>query len=131
MRAWNTDPLFGRGIGSVGLGIDSSFVKKFVESGILGSLSFLLILLRLGRMAFEVVRNVNDHIYRGIAVGYLGILVGMCVHAVGVSSFSTIRTASPFFLFSGVLVGVHYHAFKRLREEQEDLEEAKHVRFNT
>jgi hypothetical protein len=105
-------------------------VKKFVESGILGSLAFLLILARLGRIALEVVREVKDYIYRGIAVGYLGVLVGICVHAVGVSSFSTIRTAEPFFLFSGVMMGVHYQVFKGLREKQDDLEEAKRIRFN-
>lgn len=130
MKAWYTDPFFGRGVGSVGLGIDSSFVKKFVESGFLGSFTFLLILARLGRIALEVVRKVKDSIYRGIAVGYLGILVGICVHAVGVSSFSTIRTAEPFFLFSGVMMGVHYQVFKGLREKQDDLEEAKRIRFN-
>ena len=130
MRTWQSDPFFGRGVGSIGLGVDSSFVQKFVESGFVGVLSFIMILVRLGRHGFEVARNSEDHLLRGIAIGYLGVLVGMSVHAVGVSSFSTIRTAEPFFLFSGIMVAVYYGHQKNKTRKEENAKEKEALRFN-
>ncbi|MBF0243724.1 MAG: hypothetical protein HQL31_00440 [Planctomycetes bacterium] len=100
------DPIFGRGVGSVGLGVDSAYAKKFFESGVIGLLAFLMMLARLGRIAVDLIKKTNDDIYKSYAIGYLGLLAGMCVHGIGVSSFSTIRTAEPFWLFSGVLIAV-------------------------
>jgi hypothetical protein len=130
LKTWQSDPFFGRGVGSIGLGIDSSFVKKFVESGIIGVTAFIMILVRLGRLGLEVARESEDHLLKGIAIGYLGILVGISVHAVGVSSFSTIRTAEPFFLFSGVMVGVHFYYKKRLSIKVENEKEKENLKFN-
>lgn len=130
IKTWMSDPLFGRGLGSVGLGIDSSFVKKFVETGLIGLLSFVVILVRLGRMAVDVSRQMKDPIRKGVAIGYLGLLVGMSVHAIGVSSFSTIRTAEPFFFFSGVLVGIYVRMRRNQERELEEGKEVKSLRFN-
>ena len=130
MKTWNSDPFFGRGIGSVGLGIDSSFVKKFVESGIFGLFAFVMFLVRLARMGLEVAKEELDHLKRGVAIGYLGILVGMSVHAIGVSSFSTIRTAEPFFLFSGVMVGLYVRMKRTQERKEEDQKEQEELSFN-
>ena len=130
MRTWASDPVFGRGVGSIGLGIDSSFVQKFVESGLVGVFSFLMILVRLGRIGLEVARNSEDRLLRGIAVGYMGLLVGMSVHAVGVTSFSTIRTAEPFFLFSGMMVAVYYYYKREKARKEENAKEKETIKFN-
>jgi hypothetical protein len=130
LKTWKSDPFFGRGIGSVGLGVDSSYVKKFTETGMLGLMSFIMLLIRLGRLGTELIRLTTDRLYRGVGIGYLGILVGICVHAIGVSSFSTIRTAEPFFFFSGLMVGLHSRMLMRREEVAEDELEERELKFN-
>jgi hypothetical protein len=119
---WNSYPILGRGVGSVGLSIDGSYIKKFVETGIIGSVAFLLILNRLGRVGLENIRLSKDDFLKSYCIGYLGAFCGMLVHAIGVSSFSTIRTAEPFWIFSGLMVasGFIMKKAKELEEEEEE-----------
>lgn len=129
--AWNEHPLLGRGMGSIGLGIDSTYVKKFVESGLLGLVAFIMILVRVLREGLELVKVTKDQIFRAFGIGYLGGFSGMIIHSIGVSSFSTIRTAEPFWVFSGILIAVRamVKAENELEEEEgEDLEEISFVR---
>lgn len=130
-RTVNYDPLFGRGVGSVGLGVDSSFVKKFIESGLIGLLAFVLFLVRVGRKGLETVRLEKDNFLRAYAVGYMGILAGMIVHSVGVSSFSTIRTATPFFLFTGILLAINAATMRAVEENEEDERDRSMLRFSS
>jgi hypothetical protein len=126
----NYDPVFGRGVGSTTMVVDSSFVKKFIETGALGILAFLGILVRLGRTAMEVIRNSEDQVIKSVCIGYMGVLTAMSVHSVGVCSFSTIRTAEPFFLFSGVMLALHAMYQKAQNYEEEDRDELERLRFD-
>ena len=124
------DPFFGRGVGSTTMMVDSSFVKKFIETGAFGVMAFLGILVRLGRTAMEVIRNTDDQLIKSVCIGYMGVLSAMSVHSIGVCSFSTIRTAEPFFLFSGVLLAVHGMYQRSKNFEDEDREELARMRFD-
>jgi hypothetical protein len=126
----NFDPVFGRGVGSTTMVVDSSFVMKFIETGTLGLLAFVAILVRLGRTAMEVIRQTKDQLSKSFCIGYMGVLSAMTVHAVGVCSFSTIRTAEPFFLFSGVMLAVHVMHQKMAHFETEDQQEMERLRFD-
>ena len=129
LGTWNYYPILGKGVGSVGLGIDSSYVKKFIETGILGLLAFTLILIRLARVGYENIKLGKDPFLKSICIGYLGALAGMIVHAVGVSSFSTIRTAEPFWIFSGLMVATGFLIRKNRELEEEEEEDWKQLSF--
>ena len=129
-RTVNYDPFFGRGVGSTTMVVDSSFVKKFIETGALGILAFLGILVRLGRTAMEAIRNTPDPFIKAVCIGYMGVLSAMSIHSIGVCSFSTIRTAEPFFLFSGVMLAVHGMYLKGKTNDEEDRQEMAGLRFD-
>lgn len=124
------DIFLGRGVGSTTMVVDNSFVKKFTETGAIGVIAFIAILIRLGRTATEVIRSSKDQFSRAVCIGYMGVLSAMCFHSVGVCSFSTIRTASPFFLFSGVMLAIHAIYVKMRAHEEEDKEELSRLRFD-
>ncbi|MBF0196705.1 MAG: hypothetical protein HQL32_03305 [Planctomycetes bacterium] len=130
-RTWNHDPIFGKGVGSIGLGIDSSYVKKFIESGILGLLAFAVLLIRIGRIGLYVAKVSKDSFYRAIGVGYMGVYAGMLVHAIGVSSFSTIRTAELFWLLTAITVGVSLIVKEENELEKEDEEDLDQLSFTS
>lgn len=120
------NPLLGKGVGSIWLGVDSSYIQKFVESGLIGVITFGMILVRLYRVGLEVIRKSKDEVFKSFSIGYLGATTGLLVHAIGVSSFSTIRTAEIFWVLSGIQVAVHALAMREREveeEEEQDLEE--------
>lgn len=124
-RSWDVNPLLGGGMYSTTLGVDSSFVKKFSESGLLGVLTFSWLLIRMLRIGYEVARNAKNYIFKTYAVSYVGIISAMVMHAVGVTTFSTIRSAEPFFYFSGLMLAVHamHKREEQIKEEEKDDEE--------
>ncbi len=126
---WNSYPIIGRGVGSVGLSIDGSYIKKFVETGLVGLISFIMILNRLGRVGLENIRMAKDDFLKSYCIGYLGAFSGMLVHAIGVSSFSTIRTAEPFWIFSGLMVASGFLIKKSKELEEEEEEDWKQLSF--
>lgn len=114
VAAWDTmggrtlreSPLWGRGTGSTPLGdIDNQYVHVLVESGLLGLALFAWILVRLLRTAHGLHgRLPADGFPRGFAAGYLIGLFMMFVHAVGATSFSSIRTMESFIVLTGLMV---------------------------
>lgn len=129
-RTWSYDPLLGMGVGSIGLGIDSSYVKKFAESGIIGFIVFIMLLVRLGRLGYEVAKSKIDPFLRYLAIGYMGCLASISVHALGVCSFSTIRSAEPFWLFSGMMVSIHFIMREREELEYEEAKDRENLRLS-
>jgi len=129
-KTWTYDPFFGMGVGSVGLGIDSSYVKKFAESGMIGFIAFMMLLIRLARMGMEVAKSNFDPFLKFIAIGYLGVLSSLSVHALGVCSFSTIRSAEPFWIFTGLMISVHYMMQKKEELMKEEAEDRENLRFS-
>lgn len=119
-RTWDQYPLLGKGVGSVTLGIDNSYIKKYVETGVLGSYAFILLIYRIARVTYQNIKEIKDIFLKTYCIGYFGILAGFLVHAVGVSSFSAIRTAEPFWIFTGVMAatGIIWRHQKELLEEE-------------
>lgn len=124
-------PFLGKGMGSIWLGIDNDFVKKFFESGLLGLSAFLLLLQRLFRTALEIIRESRDSLYKAVGIGFIGGLAGMMVHAVGACSFSSIRIAELFWVFSGFLVAAHFLVRRDRELSAEDEDDASELVFSS
>lgn len=101
------NPWTGVGVGTLKMGdIDSEYVLKAREGGLLAVLAFLWLLVRLTKLAFGLGDRVSDPFLRGYAIGYLGGLVGLMVHALSATVFTTIRTMEPFWIATGLLAGI-------------------------
>ncbi len=98
--------LLGSGLGSVNLGdIDNEYVRVACDLGILGLGVFLWFLYRLGRVANEAHEALPaGAFHKGFTAGYLMGLFGLAVHAIGATSFTSIRTMEHFMLLSGLMV---------------------------
>ncbi len=116
-----TTPLLGRGMGSIWLGIDSAYVKKFVEGGVVGLLLFLSILFRFCKVGLRVAKLREKPYSRSIGVASVGVTVCMLVHGIGVSTFSTIRTAALYYLIMGICFAAY--SIHQKEEEKQDWQE--------
>jgi hypothetical protein len=102
--------LLGRGVGSTALGeLDNEYIRVLVDAGLLGLGFFLWILVRLGRAAAATRRALPRGTFaRGYAAGFLIGLFAMLVHAVGATSFTSIRTMESLMCWTGLLVALSY-----------------------
>lgn len=100
-------PILGFGMGSVHLCVDNVYIKKFYESGIIGLISFLSILLYLFYKTCCLIRSSQSQLYLSFSFAYITIIVSLLVHGIGVSNFTTMTTAQTFWILTGVLLAIH------------------------
>jgi len=112
-------PLLGYGLGKAPLWVDNEYVRQIYELGLAGFVLFIVVVWRAARTALNVGRNASSRIFRGFAFGYLAGLVGLLVHALAATSFTTIRTTEPFFIATGLLYAISARTFRRPAEEAE------------
>ena len=129
VAAWNesidvviSSPLFGKGLGSVNLAdTDNEYVKVAREMGILGLLVFVWLMVKIGIQAFFAYNNVTyDKFIHGYIAGYLIAFLSILIHAMGATSFTSIRTMETFMLLTGIFVAI-------VNNYQEWEKEAKHA----
>jgi hypothetical protein len=89
---------------SGGIFLDSQYMLAINETGLIGLLLFLWLMWRIWKSAYGVFRDVEDPLYKGLAVGYLAGFVGLLVHAIGTNTFIIIRIAEPFWFFTAVVL---------------------------
>ena len=106
-EGWMKYPILGWGVTGHRF-IDAQYVKVLVETGVIGSITFLILLSRIyGNLnrIYRAVRGKNEF-YQGIALGTLAGFVGLCGHAVGTNTFIIIRIMEPFWLFTGIVMSI-------------------------
>ena len=82
---------------------DVGWVNIFGHVGLLGSLAFLWILVRLFRFALKIYRHESDAYVLGMSLGYMGLIVAMTVLFCTASHFFIRSTSYYFWLYSGIL----------------------------
>jgi hypothetical protein len=109
-RALAESPLLGFGLASVKLGmVDNEYVRVFIDTGILGLVLFVWVLVGLGTRATSLINRLAPQSFeRGYASGYWIAFVAMTIHAIGATSFTSIRTMECFIVFTG-LFGALYN----------------------
>jgi len=107
LRAFKKNPLLGTGYSSITLATDNDYLRALGEVGILGFLSFSLVILNLILLIFK---NFPFNRFSGATLGYLasfsGALVGVLINAVFIDVFEASKFAIIFWLFSGFAVGL-------------------------
>jgi hypothetical protein len=104
-------PLFGFGpgwrlikdrISSYWLG-DVYWAQMLGQVGVIGLMAFLWIFWRFYKIGFKVYSNSNDLLKKGIALGFLGVIVGVFFYDFITAALETRSLAFYFWLFAGLI----------------------------
>ncbi|MHB0995800.1 MAG: O-antigen ligase family protein [Elusimicrobiales bacterium] len=95
-------PLFGWGVTGVGLS-DTQYALVLGETGILGAILFIWMLVRLFHTARTVFRFYSSPVTKALGLGFMVSLVGLLFQAVGVNTFIIVRIMEPFWFVAAIL----------------------------
>lgn len=106
LRAFYKNPLLGTGYSSITLATDNDYLRLLGETGVVGALAFLLVLLRLFDRVCWFFRKPAKSLQYALAAGFLGGFVGIGVNAVFIDVFEASKVAIIFWTLAGLAVGV-------------------------
>lgn len=110
-----SSPLLGFGVGHTGLAIDSEYVRVAGDIGLIGLIIFMWMLFKMAKTSYQTNSLAKDEFLSGYALGYLGGLMALAIHAIAATTFTTIRTMEPFFFGTGLLY-IIYNRYSALEE---------------
>jgi hypothetical protein len=111
-RALRENPLLGFGLASIKLGmVDNEYVRVLVDTGVLGLALFLWVLAGLLFKATSLSRRLPLQTFeQGYASGYWIAFLAMMIHAIGATSYTSIRTMECFIVITGLFGALYNHA---------------------
>lgn len=101
---WTDSPIWGYGVTGY-MFLDAQYPRVLVETGLLGGITFAVLILAIYRMAYRLYLKSEDPLYTGLTIGLIAGLTGLLVHAVGANTFTIVRIMEPFWLLAGLVVG--------------------------
>jgi O-antigen ligase len=96
-------PVFGFGITGYRF-VDAQFPRVLIETGIVGMVSFILLMVAIFKQGVKAFWGTSDNLYKGLSMGFLAGFIGLLVHAIGANTFIIVRIMEPFWFVSGVIV---------------------------
>lgn len=115
-------PLFGQGMGRYPFGwVDSEYVKVALEVGFVGLFVWAWWILGMWMISRRNYLLAKVWWHKGMACGYACGLVGLAVHAVAATSFTTIRTMEALMIATGLMLALHEILERRQRMVRENL----------
>ena len=95
------------------LGVDSQFIRRLFEVGILGSFLWFALLVSIG---IRILKNAKDTAYHSTFRDLvLGIFMTTFITSFGLEVFQVIRSASIFYALTGILLGLSFVVSKSMR----------------
>lgn len=108
VRAFLKNPILGTGFSSITLATDSHYLRLLGEVGILGSLSFFLIFLRVAKPLLQSLSQVRGNLTLKTAflAGVIGALPAIFLNAVFIDVFEASKFAIIFWLMLGFSIAL-------------------------
>lgn len=101
LRAFYKNPLLGTGYSSITLATDNDYLRALGETGLLGLLSFLALLLAIGKFLINQVRETSG-IDKIIVVSAIGIFISFLTTAIFIDVFESSKIAILFWAYMGL-----------------------------
>jgi O-antigen ligase len=101
---WQVRPLFGFGVAAGGV-TDNQYTRVLTETGTVGFIAFVWLLVRIFRMGIGVFQSSEaSNFARGLSLGFLAGLVGLLTHSLSAATFILIRVMEPFWFLAALVV---------------------------
>jgi len=101
IRAFYKNPLLGTGYSSISLATDNDYLRALGETGILGLLSFLALLLAIGKHLLKQIKKTSG-VDKIIIISAIGIFVSFLSTATFIDVFESSKIAILFWAFMGL-----------------------------
>ncbi len=102
VRSFFKNPLLGTGFSSVGLAVDSQYLRILAETGLLGLFAFALIFIRLGRSYLPDVLHYQPSVESAFVVSCAMFVISLGLGGVLIDVFA----ASKIALFTWLIIGI-------------------------
>jgi O-antigen ligase len=102
-KDWVEHPILGYGVAGYQF-VDAQYVRVMTETGLLGFLTFTLLIATIFRFTYHVFKEVVDPFYKGLAMGYLAGFIGLLYHGIGANTFIIVRIMEPFWFVTAIVV---------------------------
>ena len=107
IRAFVKNPLLGTGFSSITLATDNDYLRLLGETGLVGLVAFVTILLTLVRLILSrVAKPINFGLNTAWAAAFSGSFFGICLNAVFIDVFESSKFAILFWLMAGIFVSL-------------------------
>jgi O-antigen ligase len=100
---WVEHPILGYGVAGYRF-VDAQYVRVMTETGLLGVLTFTLLMVTMFRLAYRTFKEMVDPFYKGLAMGYLAGFIGLLCHGIGANTFIVVRIMEPFWFVTAMVV---------------------------
>ena len=112
LDAFRRNILFGSGYGSVGLAVDSSYIRMLGEVGIVGLGAFLAIFIVTAMYIRKILPDVDNLETRSFIIGFVAGVAGLMINAFFIDVFEASKVAFSLWLIFGIALGM-LHIYKR------------------
>lgn len=96
-------PILGYGVTGYRF-VDSQFVRVLAETGLVGMITFFILLYSIYSNALRAYRSSVDSLFRGLSLGYLAGFFAMLTHSIGANTFIIVRIMEPFWFLTAMVI---------------------------
>lgn len=84
--------------------VDAQYPRVLAETGVLGLITFLILIVSLFRNGLSSYRSTSDPLFSGISLGYLAGFFALLAHGIGANTFIIVRIMEPFWFLTAMVV---------------------------
>lgn len=106
LRALYKNPFLGTGYGSISLATDNDYLRALGETGLLGFLAWITILVNLFATFIKGIKSKLPALEHHFLIGSLGMLVGFLIIATFIDVFEASKVATLFWMYTGLSFGL-------------------------
>lgn len=103
LKAYVKHPILGFGVTGYRF-IDAQYPRVLVETGIIGMITFILLMWAIFKQGNMVFWETSDTLHKGLSMGFLAGFIGLLVHSIGANTFIIVRIMEPFWFVLGMVV---------------------------
>ena len=103
VKDWSEHPLLGYGVTGYKF-MDAQYFKVLIDTGLLGFVAFIMLLIALLKQGIHTYHTVNDSLYKGLSLGFIGGTVAMMTHSLGSNTFIIVRIMEPYWFFAAMVI---------------------------